>query len=100
MHYWFTKTRIQWLSPLFIYLFYILLSPTVFDFMGPFGIKGEEGEKGQKGETGIPAVSPGPKGSKGRMGATGFPGPQASCKWIQSFNQTGSRRCFQFVSFS
>lgn len=63
----------------------ILLCPTVFDFMGPFGMKGEEGDKGQKGEPGLPAVSPGPKGSRGRIGAKGFPGPQASC---ESFSQS------------
>lgn len=68
--------------------FNILLCPTVLDFMGPFGIKGEEGDKGIKGEPGLPASSPGPKGSRGRMGAAGFPGPQASCESIWSLRQS------------
>lgn len=60
--------------------FYLLWCPSVFDFMGPLGLKGEVGEKGQIGEPGLPAISPGPPGLKGRQGATGPPGPKASCK--------------------
>lgn len=60
---------------------YLLWCPSVFDFMGPLGIKGEAGEKGQIGEPGLPAISAGPPGIRGRPGATGPPGPKASCKW-------------------
>lgn len=58
----------------------LLLCLTVWDFMGPFGFKGEEGEKGPRGEPGLPALFAGPKGSTGRPGNPGPPGPKGTCE--------------------
>lgn len=76
-----TSLLFKFVSCLYIaYFRYYLLCLTVWDFMGPFGFKGEEGEKGPRGEPGRPALFVGPKGSPGRKGSPGPPGPKGTCE--------------------